>query len=286
MADFKFKSFSLNLGGRLVEYSRPQVMGIINVTPDSFYAGSRTPDEDGVKRRAEEMLAGGADMIDLGGYSSRPGADEVSPEEETERVCRGVEALRQVIPAEMPVSVDTFRAAVAKAAIEQAGADIINDIAGGALGEEMFSTVAELGVPYILMHMRGTPQTMQQHTDYPRGVTTEVVVDLAEKLRLLRRIGVADVIVDPGFGFSKTLQQNYQLLAEMKRLEILGCPILVGVSRKSMIYKLTGGTPSESLPGTTAIDTLAVERGASILRVHDVAAARQALDVTLETLKC
>lgn len=275
----KFKPFTLNIAGRIRKYDRPAVMGILNVTPDSFYADSRTPEADAIGRRVERMLTEGADMIDVGGYSSRPGADEVSASEETERVCRGIEAVRS-LSADIPVSVDTFRADVAEAAVA-AGANIINDISGGTADVAMLATVARLKTPYVLMHMRGTPQTMQQLTDYT-DVTADVIAELSAPLHRLQLMGVADVIIDPGFGFAKTTEQNYELMRNLPAIEsMLGRPVLVGISRKSMITRIAGCTPAEALPGTIALDTFAAMAGASILRVHDVGAARQALDVTL-----
>jgi dihydropteroate synthase len=265
------KPFSLKLRNRIVEFTHPQVMGIVNVTPDSFYAGSRTADSASIARRVETLLKEGADWLDIGAYSSRPGADEVTPTEEIERLRLGMKVLREIAP-DIPVSVDTFRGDVARVAVEELGVDVINDISGGTLNQTMFDTVAELNVPYILMHMRGTPSTMQLLTDY-NDVTSDVILDLQEKLSDLRQRDVSDVIIDPGFGFAKTLEQNYAMLRELDRFALLDCPVLVGVSRKSMIYKLTGRTPDESLVGTIALNTLALERGAAFLRVHDVAAA-------------
>ena len=263
--------FSLNLRCRIVEVVRPQVMGIINVTPDSFYAGSRTIDVSSIERRIEELIGQGADWLDIGAYSSRPGADEVSADEEIRRLRLGMGILRSIAP-EIPVSVDTFRASVARVAVEELGVDVVNDISGGTLDCDMFATVAQLGVPYILMHMRGTPATMQSHTEYS-DVTSDVIVDLQTKLADLRMLGVSDVIVDPGFGFAKTLGQNYELMRNLDAFQVLDCPVLVGVSRKSMIYRLTGTSPEESLPGTVALNALALERGAAFLRVHDVSEA-------------
>lgn len=269
-----FREFTLNLSGRLRVCSRPQIMGIINATPDSFYSGSRTPDADDISRRAEQMIFDGADMIDIGAYSSRPGADDVSVDEELRRISAGIKAVRRV-SGDIPVSVDTFRSQVVRLAVEQ-GADIINDISGGTLDNDMFATVAELKVPYVLMHMRGTPATMQQLTDYG-DVTAEVIDDLSRKLRTLRLMGVGDVIVDPGFGFSKTLDQNYKLLKDIGVIaESLNAPVLVGVSRKSMITGLLGIGSDEALNGTTVLNTIAMMHGASFLRVHDVKEASQA----------
>lgn len=274
----KFRPFSLNLRGRLAEYDHPAVMGILNVTPDSFYAGSRVTGSVELHRRVERMLAQGADIIDVGGYSSRPGADDVSPEEEMARVRRGVEAIRRV-SADIPVSVDTFRADVARHAVLDWGADIVNDISGGAIDSGMFPTVAELKVPYVLMHMRGTPATMQTMTDY-EDVTTDVVAELSGLMHQLELAGVADIIIDPGFGFAKTLDQNYELMRHLPQMaQLLGKPVLVGISRKSMITKLLSVTADEALPGTVALNTFALLNGASILRVHDVEAAVQAVRI-------
>ncbi len=276
------KAFSLDIHGRLRRFETPAVMGILNVTPDSFYDGSRTPltDRDALRRRVDMMLTEGADMIDVGGYSTRPGAAEVPVQEEIDRVMAGVETVREFDP-EIPVSVDTFRAAVAKATVAPGLADIVNDVSGGMLDDSMFEAVAALKTPYILMHMRGTPATMQSLTDYPDGVVTGVTVELRRALDRLDELGVADVIIDPGFGFSKTAPQNYELFGHLGYLgRMLGNrPLLVGISRKSMIYKPLNLTPAQSLPGTIALNTMALERGAAILRVHDVGAAVQVRDV-------
>lgn len=276
------KAFSLDIHGRLHRFETPAVMGILNVTPDSFYDGSRTPltDRDALRRRVDMMLTEGADMIDVGGYSTRPGAAEVPVQEEIDRVMAGVEAVREFDP-EIPVSVDTFRAAVAKATVAPGLADIVNDVSGGMLDDSMFEAVAALKAPYILMHMRGNPATMQSLTDYPDGVVTGVTVELRRALDRLDELGVADVIIDPGFGFSKTAPQNYELFGHLDYVgQMLGeLPLLVGVSRKSMIYKPLNLTPAQSLPGTIALNTMALERDAAILRVHDVGAAVQARDV-------
>lgn len=278
MANY-FEPFSLNIHGRLLQIERPQIMGIINVTPDSFYSGSRTPSPIDIKHRVQQMIADGADMIDVGAYSSRPGADDVSPDEELHRLEIGMEAIRSVAPY-IPVSIDTFRASVARRAIENLGADIINDISGGTIDPDMLDTVADLHVPYILMHMRGTPADMQQHTDYT-CVTTDVVAELSRTLATLEALGVPDIIIDPGFGFSKTLEQNYRMLHDLRHFsDIFHRPVLVGISRKSMITRALGITPDEALNGTTVLNTIALLKGASILRVHDVRAAREALTLT------
>lgn len=272
------KPFSLNIRGRLLSYDRPAVMAIINATPDSFYAGSRNGSADEISERARQAISEGADIIDIGAYSSRPGADEVSADEELRRLSFALEAVRTV-DSDIPVSVDTFRADVARRCICDLGADIVNDISGGDLDPAMFETVAELRVPYILMHMRGTPATMQSLTDYPDGVTAGVIAELASKLERLSLLGVSDVIVDPGFGFAKTMEQNYRLLHDLEAFEMLGRPVLVGISRKSMLTRFLGITADEALNATTVINTAAIERGAAVLRVHDVRAARQAVDL-------
>ena len=256
----------LNIRGNLIVFNRPAVMGIVNVTPDSFFAGSRVP-ADSVTARVSEMMAQGADIIDLGGYSSRPGADTVTAEEELARLVPAIAAIRERFP-DIPVSVDTFRADVARECIAQ-GADIINDIGGGDLDPEMFGTIADLRVPYILMHMRGTPATMQSLTYYD-DVVADVLRDLAFKTDRLHQLGVNDVIIDPGFGFAKTVDQNYRLLAALGMFREIGCPVLAGVSRKTMIWKELGIHPDEALNGTTAINMIALMNGADILRVHDV----------------
>ena len=260
--------YTLNVRGRLLDLSEPQVMGILNVTPDSFYAGSRMETEEAVRGRVQQIVDEGSSMIDIGAYSSRPSAADVSAEEEMARLRRGMKVVREVAP-EVPVSVDTFRADVAKMAVEELGVDIINDISGGELDKEMFGTVAKLGVPYILMHMKGTPQTMQQAPHYD-DLMKEVMLYFAEKIQQLRDLGQKDIILDPGYGFAKTIDHNYELLRHQEMLNVFELPLLVGVSRKSMIYKLLGCTPNEALNGTTVLNTIALQKGASILRVHDV----------------
>lgn len=272
------KPFTLNLHGRLIEFGRPAVMGIVNVTPDSFYEGSRSRSDADTARRAEKMAADGADMIDIGAYSSRPGADTVPPEEEWRRLEHGIAAVRRAVGDDMPVSVDTFRAEIARHAIG-AGADIINDISGGGLDSAMFATVAELKVPYILMHMRGTPATMQTLTEYRGNIAACVAAELSGPLRRLEEAGVADIIIDPGFGFSKTPEQNWELARDMESLAILNRPLLAGISRKSMLTRLLNISAGEALPATTALNLALLERGTAILRVHDVAEGRQAVAI-------
>lgn len=273
-----FQPFSIRLGSDLVTIDRPQIMGIVNMTPDSFYAASRNVSEADLSHRIASMVTDGADMLDIGGYSSRPGASDVPAEEEWRRVSLGLSIARREA-AGLPVSVDTFRSEIARRAVEEYGPVIINDISGGTLDQKMWETVASLRVPYVLMHMRGTPATMQTLTDYT-DVTAEVIADLSRKLRELRLMGVADVMVDPGFGFGKTLAQNYELFHNLDLFgDTLGAPVLVGISRKSMISRLLGVDTADTLSGTTTLNTLALGKGAAILRVHDVREASQALKV-------
>ena len=259
---------TINIKGELFSLDRPVVMGILNVTPDSFFAGSRKRTEAEIAVRIEEILAQGGDWIDIGGYSSRPDATPVTADEEMRRLELGLEILSRDYPS-VPVSVDTFRADVARCCVEKYGVAMINDISAGELDPEMFRTVADLKVPYIMMHMRGTPQTMASLTDYT-NLMDEIMLYFAEKVRQLRLMGVSDLILDPGFGFSKTLEQNYELMAHLREFGIFDLPILVGISRKRMIYQLLGGLPEESLNGTTALHAYALLNGADILRVHDV----------------
>ncbi len=275
--------YSLNLGGQLTEISEPQVMGILNVTPDSFYAESRKQGDSEIRTQVKSMLADGADMIDVGAYSSRPGADDVSPREEMDRLARALDILREDHP-DAIVSVDTFRSDVARQCVENYGVQIINDISGGQLDPAMFETVAGLGVPYVLMHMKGTPQNMQQEPFYEHLIP-EIMRYFAERTERLHLLGQSDIILDPGFGFAKTLDHNYQLMKHLNELHVFGMPLLVGVSRKSMIYNLLGSTPQEAMNGTTVLNTLALAQGASILRVHDVKAAREAVKITAKCLQ-
>ncbi|AHJ99545.1 dihydropteroate synthase [Hymenobacter swuensis] len=268
-------------GGRVLDLRRPQVMGILNLTPDSFYQGSRVAAEDDLLRRAEQMLRAGAAVLDLGGYSSRPGAIDISPDEEKQRLLPAVAAVRRAFP-EAFLSVDTFRAEVATEAVA-AGADILNDISGGQLDAEMLPTAGRLGVPYILMHMRGTPQTMTQFTHYEGDLVLELVRYFLDKLTELRRHGVTDVVLDPGFGFAKTPAQGHELLRRLRELHVLGLPVLAGLSRKSMVYKTLGLTPEAALAGTVSVNTLAVLNGAKLLRVHDVAEAVQTIQLVSNT---
>lgn len=272
---------TLNCRGRLVSLDTPAVMGILNVTPDSFYAGSRVsgqPDSlSAVIDRAGQMLTDGATFIDLGGYSTRPGATDISPADEADRILPVIEALLSAFPDAL-LSIDTFRASVARQAVS-AGAALINDIGGGTLDPAMFETVARLGVPYVLMHLRGTPQTMQQHTHYT-DLITEVIDELSTQLASLRALGATDVILDPGFGFAKTPAQNFLLMRHLDAFGLFEEPLLVGISRKSTIWKTLNVTANQALNGTTVLNTAALLKGASILRVHDV---REAVEAVLLT---
>ena len=273
-----FRTYSLNLNERLVLIDRPWVMGIINVTPDSFYSASRVNDEVALVERVRQMVADGADVLDVGACSTRPDSQSVDAQGEMQRLQWALAVIRREAPG-VVISVDTFRAEVARRCVEQWGADIINDISGGTLDEDMFSTVASLGVPYVLTHTRGTPATMSSMTDYD-DVAADVLEWMARRVDELRQMGVADVIADPGFGFAKDVEQNYRLLSCLEAFRVLNAPLLVGVSRKRMVYMPLGITPDEALNGTTGVNTMALERGAHILRVHDVKAAVQAVKLT------
>lgn len=266
----KSPSYTILTNGHLLDLSVPKVMGILNVTPDSFYAESRKQEEHEISSRIEQILTEGGDIIDIGAYSSRPNAADVSTEEEMKRLRTGLEILRKTAP-DAIVSVDTFRADVAAMCVEEFGVNIINDISAGDMDERMTDTVARLNVPYIMMHMKGTPQNMQQAPTYTH-LTEEIIYYFAQKIQTLEARGVKDIIIDPGFGFGfgKTLAHNYELLNHLEQFGILNHPILVGVSRKTMIYKLLECTPDEALNGTSVINTLALTKGANILRVHDV----------------
>lgn len=275
--------YYINVGGQLMDLSEPQVMGILNVTPDSFYENSRQQSEAQIAGRTEQIMEEGASIIDIGAYSTRAGAADISAEEEMERLALALQTVRRTAPQAI-ISIDTFRADVARRCVEEYGAHIINDISGGELDKDMFRTMAGLNVPYILTHMRGNPQTMQQEATY-QDVTKEVIVHLGHRLEQLREMGVCDVILDPGFGFAKTLDHNYELMAHLQAFKVLQAPLLVGVSRKSMVYRLLECTPQEALNGTTALHTIALLKGANILRVHDVKAAAEAISIVKETLK-
>lgn len=266
--------FSLNCKGKLLVIDKPLVMGIINITPDSFYEGSRQQSGDSVLAQATKMLAEGADIIDVGGQSTRPGSERISAKEELKRVLPAIEIILKNFP-DAIISVDTYQSKVAVELIN-AGASIINDISAGNLDSKMISTVAKLQVPYICMHMKGTPQNMQEHANY-ENVTTEVLDFFIQKTDECRKAGINDVIIDPGFGFGKTISHNFILLKELSTFKMLEKPIMAGISRKSTIYKTLGITASEALNGSTVLHTLALQNGANILRVHDVMEAKEAI---------
>jgi dihydropteroate synthase len=266
---------SIQIKGRLIQLDKPKIMGILNLTPDSFFSESRIDnDPNKILSRAEKMLDDGADFLDLGGYSTRPGAEEISAQEEIDRVIPAVEILRSQFP-EILISIDTFRSQVAKESIN-AGADLINDISSGDLDEGMLALIGSLQVPYVSMHMKGNPQNMQEKAQYS-DISTEILYYFSEKVDLFRKFGIKDVIIDPGIGFAKTVEQNFYLLKNLKNFEALGLPLLVGLSRKSLIYKSLGINASEALNGTTALNMFALTQGANILRVHDVKEAKETI---------
>lgn len=258
---------NINCNGNLIDLSTPKVMGILNVTPNSFYDGGKHKEINSIIHQVDKMLSEGADFIDIGAYSSKPSAEFVSEEEEIKRLVPIVKSLVETFP-NIILSVDTFRAQVAKASVEH-GVAMVNDIAAGLLDDKMLETVAELKVPYIMMHMRGNPQTMQSLTDY-NDIVKEMIFYFSERIQKARSFGILDIVIDPGFGFAKTLEQNYEVLYKMELFEMLELPILVGVSRKSMIYKVLESSPQEALNGTSVLNTIALQKGAKILRVHDV----------------
>jgi dihydropteroate synthase len=266
------RNYTLNIRGRLLDLSTPAVMGILNITPDSFFEGSRVQTDKEILAKASRMLEEGVSILDIGGHSTRPGASQVSVEVEKSRVLMAIRSVIKHFP-EAIISCDTFNSEIAQAAVSE-GASIINDVSGGELDKEMFATVARLGVPYVLMHMRGNPQTMVHQTDY-NNIHLEVITWLQRKMHHLREAGVKDIIVDPGFGFSKTVEQNFQLLRRLDLFRVLGLPVLVGLSRKSMVWRTLGIEAGEALNGTTVLNSVALLNGASILRVHDV---RQAIE--------
>ena len=274
----------INANGRLMDLSEPQVMGILNVTPDSFYAGSRAETEKDIIARLHQITDEGASIIDIGAYSSRPEAENVSKEEEMSRLHMGLELVRKHQP-DAIVSVDTFRADVAKMCVEEYGVGIINDISAGQMDKGMFATIARLGIPYIIMHMKGTPQDMQANPHYD-NLLKEVFYYFSEKIQKLRDLGVKDIVIDPGFGFGKTMEHNYELMNHLEEFSLFEVPLLTGVSRKSMIYKLLGTNPEEALNGTTALNTIALLKGANILRVHDVKAATEAVKIVTKMKAC
>lgn len=279
------KPTTINCKGQLIDMTQPKVMGILNITPDSFYDGGRHNNGSVILNKVQQMLAEGADIIDIGAYSSRPGAEHITTEEEWERLTDVLKLIRKDKPDAL-LSVDTFRSEIAKRAVHEFEVDIINDISAGEMDENMFATIAELNVPYIIMHMKGTPQNMQQNPVYKSDVVFEVIGFLAEKKRQLSLMGVHDVIVDPGFGFGKTLEHNYTLMNRLDEMKLLELPMLVGISRKSMIYKLLGTTAEDAINGTTALNMMALQRGANILRVHDVKEAKECIRIFNQVLQC
>ena len=274
----------INANGKLMDLSEPQVMGILNVTPDSFYAGSRGVTNGYILDRCQQILDEGASIIDIGAYSSRPNAQHISAEEEMSRLRTGLELIRKNHP-EAIVSVDTFRADIARMCVEEYGVAIINDISAGNMDEQMFSTIARLGVPYIIMHMKGTPQNMQENPQYDHFLK-EIFYYFSEEVQKLRDLGAKDIIIDPGFGFGKTIEHNYELMNHLEEFHLFELPILVGISRKSMIYKLLGSNPEEALNGTTALNTVALTKGAHILRVHDVKEAVECVKIVQKMKAC
>lgn len=277
---FFSKKHSINCRGKLLDLSKPVVMGILNVTPDSFYDGGEYTRPEAITARAGQIIAEGGKIIDMGAYSTRPGAPGVSEEEEEKRLFPALEIVRKRFP-DIPVSIDTYRASIAQKAVSEFEADIINDISGGTMDQDMFKTIAGLKVPYILMHIKGEPNNMQKNPAYG-NLMEEILKFFSEKISTLKLMGVSDIIIDPGFGFGKTLDHNYELLHKMEDFKIFELPILAGVSRKSMIYKLLESSPDQALNGTTVINTLALLKGADILRVHDVKEAAESIKILEE----
>ena len=280
----KVKPLYINAKGELIDLRRPQVMGILNVTPDSFYSGSRKQSEAEIIERIQQITDEGASMIDIGAYSSRPGAAHISEEEEMDRLRFGLKLINQYQPNAI-ISVDTFRANIAKMCVEEYGVAIINDISAGNMDDQMFQTVAKLGVPYIMMHMQGTPQNMQDHPEY-NNLLKDMFYYFSEKIQKLRDLGAKDIILDPGFGFGKTVEDNYQIMNHLEEFHVFELPLLVGISRKSMIYKFLGTSPEEALNGTSVLNTIAIEKGAHILRVHDVKEAVEVVRLVEKMKDC
>ena len=282
MMQFINHAFTINLRGKLLDVTVPKIMGIINITPDSFFSESRSIEANQICHRVASMIESGMDILDVGACSTRPGIEQVSEQEELARLRMAMEVIRNKWP-DLPVSIDTYRASVASEMVQSFKADMINDISGGSLDEKMFETIARLQVPYVLSHIQGNPTTMQLNPGY-EDITTDICQYFSQKMAELLRLGVNDIVLDPGFGFGKTLQHNYQLLKGMDELTILNRPMLIGISRKSMIYKFLNIDPEQSLNGTTVLHTMALMGGASILRVHDVKEAKEAI-LLYENLK-
>lgn len=280
---FFSRKLTINCGGEILNLSTPRIMGILNITPDSFYDGGKFSSEEQIKNKIEQMLDEGCDIIDVGAYSSRPGAENISEKEELSRLKPVLEMIRNHFP-DIIISVDTFRSGIANYVIENFNVEIINDISSGDMDSEMFDVIAQYRIPYIMMHMQGTPQNMQKNPQY-ENVVKEVIRYFAEKTEQLKLLGVNDLIIDPGFGFGKTIDHNYQLLKHLDDFKIFELPILAGLSRKSMIYKVLNKSSSdEALNGTSVLNTLAILGGANILRVHDVKQARETIELTQKYL--
>ena len=275
---------SLQVNGQLVELSSPKVMGILNITPDSFYSGCRTETEMGIAQRVEQIISEGADFIDVGACSTRPNVPLAYQDEEMARLRKGLSVIQRIAP-EAVISVDTFRSDVATMCVEEFGVGIINDISAGEMDDKMFDTIARLKVPYIMMHMKGTPQTMQIAPQYDHFLK-EIFYFFSEKVQKLRDLGAKDIIIDPGFGFGKTIEHNYELINHLEEFHLFELPILVGISRKSMIYRLLETTPEKALNGTTALNTIALTKGAHILRVHDVKEAVESVKIVEKMKAC
>jgi len=276
---FKRKT-TINCNGQILKLDKPIVMGILNITPDSFYDGGKHSDIEQIKHYVKQMINDGATIIDVGAYSSRPGAKHISEKDELQRLNPVLELLQKNFPQTI-VSVDTFRAKIANQVIKNFGVAIINDISAGEMNDNMFETIASHNIPYVIMHMQGTPQNMQMNPSY-KNVAMEIIEYFSKKLEQLNKLGVHDVILDPGFGFGKTLEHNYQLLNNLEQLSLFELPILVGLSRKSMVYKFLNCEPKDALNGTTVLNTIALSKGISILRVHDVKEAKQTIELHLK----
>ncbi len=274
MEKFIESSQYINCNGKLLNISEPKIMGILNITPDSFFDGGKYHDQDAIIDRIQNMLTEGADIIDIGAYSSRPGAVHITVQEEKQRLASALQVIRKKFP-EIIISIDTFRSEIAQFVVEEYGVDIINDISAGEMDKKMFDTVELLNVPYIMMHMKGTPQDMQNKPDYEYDVVYEIIDYFSGKVEELKQRGVHDIIIDPGFGFGKTLDHNYELLNRMKELQIFELPLLIGLSRKSMIYNLLDSDPQKALNGTSILNMVSLQNGASIIRVHDVKEAKE-----------
>ncbi len=278
-----YKKHTIACGNKLLNIKDPVIMGILNVTPDSFYDGGRYPTKDMILERASHIFSEGAEILDIGGYSSRPGAEDISHEAELERLSRALGPIREKFPDKI-ISIDTFRSKIAKSVIEKFQVNIINDISGGEIDADIIDVAASMNVPYVCMHMQGNPQTMQKKPLYIH-IVKDILDFFAKKIYEIRNKGVKDIIIDPGFGFGKTLDQNYQLLLGLDVFQMLEVPVLAGLSRKSMVYKLLGNTPEEALTGTIALNLVALQKGASILRVHDIAEAKQTISIYKKLLE-